>query len=124
MAIKVKFNKSTLHGDGIFATTTIYEGEVIEVCPIIILNEKDTKEIDKTHLYNYYFAWEKGSAISLGYGSIYNHSYEPNARYEKDFPNKRIIFKSIAKIKKDEEITINYNGDPNNKERIWFEKQK
>lgn len=123
--MKVEFKKSKLHGNGIFAMKDIQNDEIIEICPIIILNEKDTKEIDKTRLYNYYFAWKKNSsAISLGYGSIYNHSYEPNARYEKDFLKNRLIFKSIKKIKKGEEITVNYNGDPSNKEKVWFEKNE
>lgn len=121
--MKIEFKKSKLHGNGIFAITDIQKDEIIEICPIVILNEKDTKEIDKTHLYDYYFSWkENGCAISLGYGSIYNHSYKPNAIYEKDFLNNIIIFKSIKIIKKGEEITVNYNKDPNNKEKVWFEK--
>jgi len=48
--------------------TDIQADEIIEICPIIMLNAKDTNEIDKTHLYDYYFSWrEQGSAISLGY---------------------------------------------------------
>ena len=121
--MKIKFKKSKLHGNGVFAVTDIKKNEIIEICPILILSKKDTKEIDKTNLYNYYFAWGKNnSAISLGYGSLYNHSYEPNARYEDDFLNNRLIFKSIKKIKKGEEITVNYNGDPEDKEKVWFEK--
>ena len=123
--MKVEFKKSELHGNGVFAITDIQKGEIIEICPIIILNENDTREIDKTYLYNYYFSWEeKCSAIALGFGSIYNHSYEPNAKYEKDFLNKKIIFKSISKIKSGEEITVNYNGDPENKNKVWFDKDK
>lgn len=123
--MNIEFKKSKLHGIGIFATTDIKISEIIEICPIIILNDDDTKKIDKTHLYNYYFSWNhKGSAISLGYGSIYNHSYEPNAKYEKDSLNNLIIFRAIKKIKKGDEILVNYNGDPNNKEKVWFDKEK
>jgi SET domain-containing protein len=123
--MKIEFKKSELHGNGVFAIIDIQKDEIIESCPIIILNEKDTKEIDKTHLYNYYFSWEDNdSAIVLGYGSIYNHSYEPNAKYEKDFLNKKIVFKSVSKINKGEEITVNYNGDPENKNKVWFDKDK
>lgn len=122
--MKIEFKKSNLHGTGVFAITDIQKDEIIEICPLIILSEKDKKEIDKTHLYNYYFSWkENGGVISLGYGSVYNHSYEPNAKYEKDFLNDVIIFRSIKAIKKGEEIFVNYNGDPNNKEKVWFEKE-
>lgn len=121
--MKIEFKKSDLHGIGVFATIDIQEDEIIESCPIIILNENDTEEIDKTKLYNYYFSWvDNCSAISLGYGSIYNHSYEPNAKYEKDYLNSQIIFKSIIKIKKGEEIIVNYNGQPDNKNKVWFDK--
>lgn len=123
--MKIEFKKSRLHGKGIFALTDIQENEIIEICPIIILNERDTKKIDETHLYNYYFSWkENGSSISLGYGSLYNHSYEPNAKYEKDFLDNTLIFKSIKAIKKGDEIFVNYNGDPNNKEKVWFDKER
>ena len=122
--MKIECKESPLHGKGVFAITDIQRDELIEVCPVLLLSKQDTKEIDKTRLYNYYFSWKEGGcAISLGYGSLYNHSYEPNARYEKDFLNSRILFKSIRPIRKGEEITVNYNGDPNSKEVVWFEKR-
>ena len=34
-------------------------------------------------LSHYCFAWGRGTvALALGYGSLYNHSYRPNARYD------------------------------------------
>ena len=121
--MKIEWKKSELHGNGVFAIAAISQDEMIEISPIIIVDEKDTKEIDKTHVYNYYFRWENnGSAISLGYGSVYNHSYEPNVKYEKDFVTKTIIFTAIRTIKAGEEITVNYNGDPNNNTKVWFDK--
>ncbi|PJE76536.1 hypothetical protein COV05_04170 [Candidatus Uhrbacteria bacterium CG10_big_fil_rev_8_21_14_0_10_48_16] len=56
--------------------------------------------------------------------SLYNHSYEPNAKYDKDFVNNRIVFTSVKTVKKGEEITVNYNGDPDKKEKVWFEKSE
>ncbi len=75
-------------------------------------------------LYNYYFAWgpdSKDAAIALGYGSLYNHSYTPNARYYKDFDNSLIKYVCITDIQKDEEITISYNCDPEDKSPVWFD---
>ena len=58
-------------------------------------------------------------AIALGFGSIYNHSYEPNATYKKKSESKVIDFVAIKGIKKDEEITVNYNyGNPEDKTRL------
>lgn len=122
--VKTRVNKSQIHGKGIFATEDIPRGKIIEICDVIRLSANDTKIIDKTSLYDYYFGWGKCSAIALGNGSLYNHSYEPNAKYKKDFPKGKLLFVSIKHIKKGEEITVNYNGDPKIKERVWFDKKK
>lgn len=58
-------------------------------------------------------------AIALGFGSIYSHSYEPNATYKKRFKNKTIDFIAIKDIKKGGEITVNYNyGNPEDKSAL------
>lgn len=121
--MKIECRKSQIHGNGIFAVKNIEKNEIIEECPIIILNSDDTIKIDPTNLYNYYFSWENNwSAIALGYGSIYNHSYEPNAVYEKDFINNKIIFRALKNLYTWEEILVNYNWNPNKKEKVWFDK--
>ena len=119
----IKSQKSNISGRGIFSTRKIQKGEIIEVCQIIQLTEKDSKEIDKTSLYDYYFSWkDKSIAICLGLGSLYNHSYNPSAQYIKDFKNNLIRFVAIKDIEEGEEIFVNYNGDPLNQEKVWFEK--
>lgn len=114
-------------GLGVFAARNIKMGEIIENCPIILLDEPDIIEIRKTRLHNYYFMWgvderyHKG-AICLGFGSIYNHSYSPNATYRKVFKDDKIEFIAIKNIGSDEEITANYNhGKPDDKTRLWIE---
>ncbi len=120
--MKVIYKKSKIHDRGVFAVSDFNKDEIIEVCPVIVLSNKDTVKIDSTYLYNYYFSWQNNqSAIALGLGSIYNHSYEPNAIYKKDFLKNEIKIIAINAIKKGEEITLNYNGDPKNQEKVWFE---
>lgn len=117
-----EIRNSDIHGVGVFCIEDILNGEIIESCQLIILNEKDTKAIDDTFLYNYYFSWENnGSAICLGNGSLYNHSIAPNAKYIKDLDNNKIVFIAIKDIKKDEEILVNYNGKPEIDKKVWFE---
>lgn len=119
--ITVKETKST--GRGVFALKNISKGEVVERCPILILSAKDRKLIDPTRLYNYYFWWgknKKRAAIALGFGSLYNHSYEPNLVYLRDFKRKQLIFKALRKIKKNEQLLVNYNGAPTNRNKLWF----
>ncbi len=121
MDIEVK--ESSVHGRGVFAKRDFNEGELIEDCPVIVFSKEELEEIDKTVFYDYYFAWEKNKgAIALGLGSLYNHSYAPNAVYLKDFKNNRITFKSIRPIESGEEIFTNYNGDPSLQEKVWFDK--
>jgi hypothetical protein len=110
-------------GRGVFAGADMQKGSVIELCPVIELPNEATL-LKKSKLYDYYFLWiddKKSAAIALGYGSLYNHSYEPNATYEKNKQNKRVIFRAIKDIKKDEEITVNYNyGKPDDKSQLWI----
>jgi len=117
---------STIEGRGMFTAEPIEAGNSIEVCPVIVLTEKDRSVIHKTTLHDYYFTWgedDKACAIALGYGSIYNHSYEPNARFLVDLEMKTISIRSIKDIEAGEEITINYNGEPDNQTPLWFSKK-
>lgn len=103
-------------GRGVFANEKILEGELIETCPIIALSSsKDRSRLRNTELVNYYFLWgEKRDrvALCLGWGSIYNHSFTPNARYEKDINEGCMDFYALRDIEPNEEIIVNYNGAP------------
>jgi uncharacterized protein len=119
---KIFIKNVSIKDRGMFAKVRIKKGEVIEVCPVILLPLKDRSAVDKTFLFNYYFYWgpKNQPAIALGYGSLYNHSYEPNAEYEEESNSKHLVFTALRDINPDEEITINYNGDPDSAEKLWF----
>lgn len=123
---KVYLGKSAIPnaGRGIFASNNIKAGEAIEICPVIEIPTSEVGSLKKTLLFNYYFTWGKGEekrAICLGFGSLYNHSYDPNATYMKHLENETIHFNAIKDIQKDEEITVNYNhGNPNDKSPLWI----
>lgn len=107
-------------GRGIFAKRAFKKGDLIESAPVIVLSEHE--EPEDTHvLYHYTFAWGKGSAIALGYASLYNHSYTPNAHYFLNHSNKTVDIFALHDIEEGEEIMHNYNGDPNCKDPLWFE---
>ncbi len=104
---KIAVKKSPRHGFGVFAEKRIKKGEKIEQCYFILTKGRD--EI----LENFYFDVKRKYAIFLGYGSIYNHSDEPNADYSINV-NKRIAtIKAKKDIKIGEEILISYGDD-------WF----
>jgi SET domain-containing protein len=105
-------------GRGVFAKEPIRAGERIEQCPVVVLEDaKDRDRLRKTGLVNYYFLWgakRDHAAICLGWGSVYNHSFEPNAKFEKHIEDRRMDFTALRDIEKGEEILVNYNGDPKN----------
>lgn len=119
--IEIKNTKNK--GKGVFATADIEENTLIEISPVIVLSERDTKIINDTHLYNYYFSWyenQKSSAIALGNVSIYNHQVDANCIYETYFEDEIIKIITRKKILKGEELTINYNHNPLSDKNTWF----
>ena len=117
---KVEFKKTKDKGRGVFALKNFSKGEVIEECPVIPLTTKESLICEETILEYYLYPWrgKKDGAVVLGYGLLYNHSFNPNARYYLKFPQKKIIYKAILPIKKGEEILVNYNGDPKDKGKM------
>jgi hypothetical protein len=118
---------SELHGKGVFAAKPIEPGEVIEICPVLLFPKSELPHIRKTILDDYYFDWGRDDewfAVALGFGSIYNHSYTPNAEYDMDFEADTIDFFCIKPIQAGEEILVNYNGFPEDQTTVWFEKNE
>jgi hypothetical protein len=119
----VKIGIVEKHGRGMFATRKILKGELIERAPVVVLNEKQWPVAAKTILSDYAFDWgehDEQAAIAMGYISIYNHSYSPNAQLEQMLDELMMEIIAIKDIQPGEEITINYNGDPESQDQLWF----
>jgi SET domain-containing protein len=118
----IEVRRSPGKGRGVFARRRIPAGEVIERVPVLVLPIDDLSNGSAwTNLGNYCFLWSKNSvALALGYGSLYNHSYRPNARYD-DHGQRTKVFTSLRDIEPGEEITVNYNGDPDDDTAVGFE---
>lgn len=111
-------------GRGVFALAAIPAGTLIESADVIPVPRAEMGSIETCVLADYYFRWgEDGreGAIALGYGSLYNHSYDPNARYVKRFDRRSIDFIALRDIAAGEEIRTNYNGEPESRKMVWFE---
>jgi uncharacterized protein len=123
---KIYIGKSKIPnaGRGVFAGCNIKKDEIIERCPVIEVSKYDTSNLTESILVTYFFYFGKNkerSAIALGLGSIYNHTYKPNAKFKIKQKDMAIDFIALENIKKGEEITINYyNGNPKNSP-LWFE---
>jgi uncharacterized protein len=115
---------SEIHGKGVFAGRSITVGEIIEICPVLLFPKSQLAAMRQTVLDDYYFDWGEDDswyAICLGYGSLYNHAHDPNADYSMDFEAQTIDIHCIRDISAGDEITVNYNGEPGNREKVWFE---
>jgi SET domain-containing protein len=109
-------------GRGVFAAADIKKGTVIERAPVLVLPiDEVCHPSGRTRLEGYCFCWGRGTvALPLGYGALYNHSYVPNARYDDRARAGAKIFTALRDIAKGEEITVSYNGDPDDPSPVSF----
>ena len=74
---------------------------------VVVVVPAGTIEDDSTGFGPYVFEWGEGKvALALGFGSLYNHSYRPNARYNDVGPQTK-AFKALREIAPGEEVTVN-----------------
>lgn len=106
---------------GVFATCDIPKGTLIHEAPVIPYPNEDHKFIEQTILDDYVYEYGVNhSAVLLGYGSLFNHSYTPNAVYDINFDQHTFDFFAYTDILAGEEILINYNGDVDCDDPLWF----
>lgn len=110
-------------GRGVFASEPITKGTIIEIAPVIVMNGADRTLIDKTLLHDYIFEWgaeKEQCCMALGYVPIYNHESPSNCEYTMDYEHATISITAMQDINAGEELTINYNGDWDNQDSVWF----
>lgn len=110
-------------GRGVFATQDFQEGDVIEHSPILVINDVNASTFIQllTPLGSYVYQYDEDTVcLALGYASLYNHSFRPNALYE--VRDDCILVTAFRDIKAGTQIKINYNGDPSDRTPIeWGE---
>lgn len=92
---------------GGFTETPIKKGDLVERCYCVI---DDFNNVEKSLLKDYVFTPDNSNDAyhCLGFGAIYNHSYEPNMYWRK-IENEFIIeFIALRDIEIGEELTQNY----------------
>jgi hypothetical protein len=144
----VEVGPSPIHGLGCFSTKKILKHELIESCPVIKFPGKDLDKMlgirGRHVISDYVWAWNKGEmpggtlTAVLGHGSIYNHSFAPNA-FAKVRPwvpygltsmpgteaspaarqdgSAALVVRARRDIEIGEEILICYTPDP---DALWF----
>jgi len=111
-------------GRGVFTSEKLKTGTVVEISPVIVMNQADRLLLDQTLLHDYIFEWgekRKQCCMALGYIPIYNHSYKSNCEYEMDYDGELITITAVRAIKAGEELFINYNGNWNDPKPVWFD---
>ncbi|WP_444888285.1 SET domain-containing protein-lysine N-methyltransferase [Microbulbifer sp. JMSA008] len=117
-------------GRGVFSGRSFSEGEEIEETPVFILS-KEHPELPK-EFQNRVFRWDlmtnttSGPAIALGFGSLYNHSEQPNVIYLANNNDKTLKFRARRDIIKGEQLTIHYRQENNGEipeNHNWFEEE-
>jgi SET domain-containing protein len=122
---RVEIRRSPQRGRGIFACTDIAAGTLIERCPVLIVPASQVLDHHPPPvLSDYVFDWrdvagDASVAIALGYGSLYNHDWPANAKWEPVAPD---LLEIIAHrdIPAGREVTINYHGEPDDPEPARF----
>jgi SET domain-containing protein len=116
-------------GRGVFARRDIAPDEIFERVPVLLIPRAQVfgpSEIARraARLSWYVFSWIRTKrdyvALSLGYGSIYNHSATPNAKYVMHPPD-AMEFVAIRPIRAGEEVLIDYHGDEAHGTDLGFE---
>ena len=115
---KICVKPSPVHRWGVFAVDFIAEGEVIEESPMVEL-EKSWIEKDDKILSKYRFNFPSGGApesqqVCLGYGSLYNHSDQPNMYFYSVYYTPELStyrFVASRDIEPSEEIFTSYGYD-------------
>lgn len=117
--VNVIIKNSKKYGRGLYATRNFKKGEIIEISPVVIVEKSDVHTIEATVLNLYVFEWNKNtSALALGNGSLFNHSKRSNVSYMNSFRTKEIVFVTTRKIKKGQQLFIDYGYDPKEGIRI------
>lgn len=109
-----KITFSEQFGREVTATEFIYQDDIIELCEILVLDEHDTKLVNKTDLMYYTFKLnDQQDCLVLGNGEIFNHSDTPNVTYDlvESEGRTKMRFKALRDIKTGEQLFINYSKD-------------
>jgi len=121
----------TARGRGVFASRPFHKGEIIEVCPVVVIRGSfNALPVElRTLVYGWHvLALAPGThAIALGYGSLYNSANPANMRFEADADTPALRFVAERDIAADEELTINYSswgGAAHSTSNDWFKRLK
>jgi SET domain-containing protein len=94
-------------GRGVFALRAFAEGEVVEVCPTVVVDDDDAGGVVRDYVFS---ARQPGKLLLvLGYGMLYNHAAHPNL-FHRSAGRLLIEFVALRDIAAGEELTHDYGA--------------
>jgi hypothetical protein len=104
----------TAKGRGVFTLEAMAEGDIVEICPVIIFEMPfaDLPAVIQTLVFDWsVLANRPGThALALGYGGLYNDDNPANMRYEAIASESLLQLSAVRHIRPGEELTINYSA--------------
>jgi hypothetical protein len=95
-------------GRGVFALRRFREGDVVETCPTVMIDDEDVEGSARHYVFS---ARQPGKLLLvLGYGMLYNHSDDPNL-FHRTAGRLTIEFVALRDIEKGEELTHDYGPE-------------
>lgn len=95
-------------GRAVYATRDFACDEVLELSPVLTVRQAVLRVPEG--LRDFYFVWPGGYAVGLGYLSLYNHSYSPNAVMTFQHSRRLGEVRASRPIAAGEEVRVNYAG--------------
>jgi hypothetical protein len=118
MGIEVRHSPGK--GRGVFAMRPFRRGDLVERAPVLVVPEDEHPHIVATVLNSYVFGWgDGGVAVCLGFGSIYNHSWDPSVEYQKHLEGSYIDFVALRDVAPGEELFVNYASSYPDTAHLW-----
>eukprot|EP00746_Dinoflagellata_sp_MGD_P136951 gnl/MRDRNA2_/MRDRNA2_70789_c0_seq1.p1 gnl/MRDRNA2_/MRDRNA2_70789_c0~~gnl/MRDRNA2_/MRDRNA2_70789_c0_seq1.p1 ORF type:complete len:679 (-),score=118.06 gnl/MRDRNA2_/MRDRNA2_70789_c0_seq1:209-2245(-) len=108
----IRHGQSHLHGLGVFAMRNYNEGDLIESCPTLELDEAGAEA-----LISYRWGVEGTGAedqrrfCPLGFGGLYNHQEPPHAMGKLDLKRCVLEIRAVRQVLMGEEILVTYGKD-------------
>ncbi len=123
---KIEIKKSSIHGLGVFASEEIKRLTMVESSPAIVFGAATSGHLYDLYnhrhvLMDYPYQWEDGYlAISMGYGSLYNHSsLGSNVTWYINHQLESVEFIAQRNIEPGEELLIRYCNSFD-LDQLWF----
>ncbi|PIE66645.1 MAG: SET domain-containing protein-lysine N-methyltransferase [Deltaproteobacteria bacterium] len=102
-------------GHGVFTTRSIPADTTLEECPYLRIDADECAGSLDDYVFNLESADENGGtevySLVLGWGSLFNHSYQHNTEYWHDTDRDLIVFHTIRKVPAGKQLFVNYGSE-------------